>query len=528
MTNNSKRSNREPDQGSKKNLREDKNNEQGAKFEERLTKQIAKGGGVYFFGLFGGKLLKFLFQILLTRVLGARAYGLYSLGNNALGISKTFSQLGLQSGVVRFGSIYQGEDDKARLKGTILTSLLFSFLAGLIVAVGLFVFADFLSKVIFNEPKLEWIIKIFSLSLPFYTLMIVSAHATRISRRMQYDVGVRLVLHPLVLITFSGLSFLLGFRLEGVIYGFLLSSIISAAFSIYLLAKLFPDLITGLSPQFEVKKLLSFSLTVLLTGFSYILIFRIDRIMLGIIGKAEEVGVYNAAVIMAAQVSVFMGSFNAIFAPIISDLFNRNKMQQLHNLFKTTTKWIFSLTLPIFLIFSLYSKQIMGIFGSEFTGGWVVLISLGLAQFINAAVGSAGYILRMTGYQKLELVNNLTLGGLNIVLNLLLIPKLGILGAAVATGISLALVNLARLVEVYWFHAIHPYKLAYWKPGLAGLVASCLVVAIRTAFVSLARLWVLGALVFALLYVVIYILTGFDSEDKLIVRAIIGKLKSEK
>ena len=69
-----------------------------------------------------------------------------------------------------------------------------------------------------------------------------------------------------------------------------------------------------------------------------------------------------------------------------------------------------------------------------------------------------GLMLTMTGHQKIELANSITFGGLNIFLNILLVQIYGILGVAIATGLSLSLINLARLLEVYYLFYLHPYK----------------------------------------------------------------------
>ena len=249
--------------------------------------------------------------------------------------------------------------------------------------------------------------------------------------------------------------------------------------------------------------------------------------MLGILGLVHEVGIYNAAAIMSIQASLFLVSVNAIFSPIIADLYNKGHINQLSNLFKTTTKWIFELTLPVFLVFVLFSRHIMGLFGEEFVVGWAVLVILGGAQLLNASVGSVGYTLTMTGRQKMELVNNLVLCGLNIFLNIILIRKFGILGAAIATGLSLGLINLLRLIEIYCLYKIHPYKLSYWKPVLAGTISvvSWLVVSNFLNFTG--WLWITGVVIFMVIYLVILTLLGFEKEEKIVFKAVKKRLRRE-
>lgn len=496
----------------------------GAESLERLTKQVAKGGGIAFTGQIIGRLFTLLLQILLTRVLGARGYGLYSLGYSVLGIAQTVSLLGLQNGVVRFGAMYHGAGDKKRLKGTLLLAIGISFASALVVAVVLFLLAGPIAEGVFNEPELTSPLRGFSLALPFFTLVAITSYSARAFRRIDYEVAISQLFRPLLALIAVSLSFLLGFRLMGAIYGFLISTVISAGLGFYFLHCLFPDFTSKLRARYELKTLLLYSSTVLLVGLSQLLLTRIDRIMLGILASAEDVGIYNAAAILAMQATLFLTSFNAIFSPTIADLFHRGRMRELEELFKTTTKWIFAFTFPVMLVFALFSRPLMRLFGHGFVAGEPVLISLGVAHLINAGTGAVGFMLIMTGRQKLELINTFTLGGLNVLLNFLLIPRYGVLGAGIATGLAIALVNLGRLLEVYRFYRLHPYKLSYWKPFVAGGVATggWLII---TQLVNFAGwLWFGAVALFGVLYFLSLLMLGLDHEDWLILQALKHRL----
>jgi O-antigen/teichoic acid export membrane protein len=481
---------------------------------------VAKGGGIAFAGNFVGRFFAFLLQILLTRVLGVAGYGLYALGFSVLGITHTVSMLGLQNGVVRFGAMYHGAGDRARLKGTLLLAIGISFVSAVIVGTVLFVLASIIARSVFNEPDLTAPLRVFAFALPFYALVAMASFSARALRRIDYDVAISHLFRPVLTLLAVGTSFLLGYRLMGAVSGFLVSMVLSAGLGLYLLHRLFPDLTSKLRAKYEPKRLVLYSSTVLLVGLSQLLIMRTDRIMLGILGAVEDVGIYNAAATLAVQTTLFLVSFNAIFSPIIADLFHRGRKEELEALFKTTTKWIFTLTLPMVLVFALFARPIMRVFGAGFAAGGPVLISLGIAHLVNASVGSAGFILIMTGRQKLELMNNLILGGLNILLNLLLIPRFGVLGAGIATGLSIALVNLARLIEVYWLYKVHPYKLSCWKPMIAGAVAMAGWVTISSVLDLAGRLWLGGIGFLGLLYFLVLMLSGLDREDKLIIQSV--------
>jgi O-antigen/teichoic acid export membrane protein len=112
---------------------------------------------------------------------------------------------------------------------------------------------------------------------------------------------------------------------------------------------------------------------------------------------------------------------------------------------------------------------LLGLFGPEFVAGYPALVVLVVGQVVNAATGSVGVVLGMTGHAGRLFVNAGLTAVLTVVLNILLIPQLGIVGSALATSISLATVNVVRTIQVrqvlgYW--AYDPHELAFWVHGL--------------------------------------------------------------
>lgn len=491
---------------------------------DKLAKQVAKGAGVAFIGQMAGKAISLILQILLSRVLGVSVYGIYALGYTVLNISTQTSLLGLPSSVVRFGAIYHGEADRKRLRGLLLTAIVFVTASSLFGLALLFFLAKPLSLKIFNEPDLAEFLKIVAFALPFYALIHIFAASAQALRRIDYDVAIKEIMHPSAKFLIVGILFLMGAKLFGVAYALLIAAILAAVFGFHLVRKLFPELISKLSPIYELKRLVKFSVGVFFIGFSYLWLSQTDRVMLGYLSESKDVGIYNAAVSVARQTIVFLSAFNAIFAPVIADLYNRKMMDDFESLFKTTTKWIVTLTLPVCVGFIFFARPIMGLFGEEFTTGWGVLAVLTAAQFVNVSVGGVGYALVMTGHQWLELANGILLGGLNIVLNFYLIKHYGALGAGLATGFSIMAINLVRLGEIYRLFKIHPYKIEYYKPILACLIATGIGISFKYMGTISGWFWIVGLAGVLSVYAITTALLGLDSEDKIVWRAVKRRL----
>jgi len=501
--------------------------EENKALRQQLIKKLAKGGIIIFIGNIIGKILHFGLHILLGRVLGPGIYGLYALGFSISGVVREVSSLGLHQGIVRFGALYKGEGDKARLKGTLISALVISLLSSILVSVLLFFFSQFIAVRMFNKPDLVSVIKILSISIPFYVLMTMSAYTARAFHKMEYAAGLVGIFHPIVNAFLVGLAFWLGFKLNGALFGFLFSTVLSALLGFYFIWKIFPDIISPLNPTYETRKLLRFSLPLLITGIALLFMTQTDRLMLGWLASSKDVGIYNAAAVVALQIMLIMNALTASFSPMISDLYNRGKMGEVRKLFQITARWGIILSLPLALVIILFSKNILAFFGSDFTYGWSALVTLSFAQLIVASRGLTVSMLIMSGKQNVELFNTLALAGLNILLNFWLIELYGIFGAAVATTVSIGLLSIVRLLEVKLLLGMQPYTVKCLKPIFAGSII--LMIWLFTGmYDSIGLIWIGYIGILGVLYIVILYLLGFEKEELVIIKTVKSKLLREK
>tara|TARA_B100001741_G_C16193493_1_gene432539 strand:- start:27 stop:578 length:552 start_codon:yes stop_codon:yes gene_type:complete len=168
----------------------------------------------------------------------------------------------------------------------------------------------------------------------------------------------------------------------------------------------------------------------------------------GFIGE-YEVGLYNVAVRVSLITSITLTAINSITAPKISETFNSGRIEAFKSVVKESTKTIFLSTLPIIGVIFLFPDLILSLFGKDFLLAKTSLFILAFSQIINSMSGSVAIILNMTGKEKV--FRNIIFVALviNILLNLLLIPKFGIEGAAIASASSLIFWNLYSVYYVY-------------------------------------------------------------------------------
>lgn len=490
-----------------------------------LSSVAGRGGVIYLAGQAFGKAAQLGLHLLLTRVLGVSSYGLFALGRSVLQIAERLGTLGMDEAAVRFGTAHRAMADHPRFKGTVLGSLGFAVGGGLLVAVMLYFGADVLGTQVFAEPSLSGVLKAFAFSLVPFSALIIAGRTARAQLQMASEVVVIFLIYPLTSLLFVGLFLLLGFRVVGAAYGITVGTGVAAIFGWWLVGRRLPRPVPHTARVFEPLPLIRFALTVLPVGLCQLLITHSDRFMLGYLRGAADVGIYNAAVVLAGTIPIFLTSFNAVFSPMVSELHTNDDHDQLHTLFRTMTRWGVILTAPLLIVVLVFCRQWMQIFGGGFAGGYSVLIALGCAQFVNVAAGGVGYVLLMTGHQRWELRNSLVLGSVNIVLNLVLIRSYGALGAGIATAVSLALINIVRLIEVWIAFGFHPYSKEYFKP-LAAAGISLAGWGILQCVASLEGWrWLGGVAAMLVLYVLSLLALGISDRDRAFLRAVFAQLQ---
>jgi O-antigen/teichoic acid export membrane protein len=134
-------------------------------------------------------------------------------------------------------------------------------------------------------------------------------------------------------------------------------------------------------------------------------------------------------------------------APKFSDLYHSGKIEELFYVAQKSAKLIFWTTIPILLGFVILGRPALSIvFGHEFVVAYPALVLLVLGQFVNSISGSTGYFMNMTGNQNIMRNIMLFTTLVNIGLNLLLIPKKGIYGSAIAAMVSVSFWNISTLI----------------------------------------------------------------------------------
>jgi len=500
--------------------------------QEKSTSAItvAKNAGLGLGGGFISVLLRLTISIVITRSIGPESFGIYVLAIAILTIAEIIALLGMENTIVKFISQFRALNDIPRLRGAIFWGIGLVLTLSTAICIGLFCMSHFLGSHIFDKPSLVPILKIMAFSIPVSSLGKVLIASLQGIKLIKYKVLVQQVLIPSSRLICVVLTIAFGYQLVGIAWSYVMAEVLGIIYSAYFLFKSFPEIRQKSLTTYEMKKITFFSLPLLFSGMFNRIVARADILIMGHFLSATMVGIYGIAQRFLPLIMMPLGAFNSIFAPIISDLFARKRKEDLETQFKTVAKWVFMASLPIFMLFTFFSKEILSIFGSGFVAGSLAMMILCAGQMVNTATGSVGFVLMMTGRPFADLLNSGLLCVTNILLNIYLIPRYGIVGAACASAFSITAIQLLRLAEVWCFLRMHPYRWDFFKPLFSGLFAVSIVTMLSHSVMSTAQIFGLPILVtlFLLSYVGFLWLLKLSPDDHLVLNCLRRKLFGQK
>ncbi|MEL7500619.1 MAG: flippase [Planctomycetota bacterium] len=169
---------------------------------------------------------------------------------------------------------------------------------------------------------------------------------------------------------------------------------------------------------------------------------RADRLMLGSMIDMKSVGIYSVAAQMSLVVNFTLLGINQSVGPLVAERNSGNRVQELQKTILTST--LYASIGSILIVFGLasFGQLLLKFFGEEFSASYVPMLILAAGQLLNVFSGPAGEILSMSRHERLVGVGIFAAAILNLVLNSLLIPRYGVVGAAIATSTSMACWNL--------------------------------------------------------------------------------------
>ena len=482
-----------------------------------MRNSITKLVSIAFLGGLIGRGLRYGFNIVIARGLGLEALGLFAFGMVVMKGCGVFARIGLDSATQKYVPIYRSENDAARVSGTVIMGLVVPLLIGGALAMILHLGRGFITQL--TGTELGSTVQPFILGIPLVATMMVGVNATYGLKETKYSVYIRDFGQSVVALVLMAIGAFVISDLRAVIVGYLISMLVGVGLAAFFLHRE-GALRFDVRPIFEYRTILAFSIPLTLADSIQYLVSWTDILLLGIFVSPGPIGQYQAAYQTSVLLVVVLQSANSIFPAMAADLYNADRRERLNRVYTAVTRWVTYLTVLGLAFVILYADDILSIFGTTARAAQLALIVLAIGQTLNAMTGPTGFLLIMSGHERLQLANNALVALLNLVLNVVLIQRYGIIGAAAATGLSLASLNLLRLIQVRYLLGMQPYSWEYWKGVVAiGCALPVMAFGRGVPFAGPVRIVIVGAGALAVFGVVVWML-GFDEVDRTLLEAV--------
>jgi O-antigen/teichoic acid export membrane protein len=406
-------------------------------------KHLARGTIFALFLQICGVLLTYLVQVCLARWMGKVEYGIYTYVVAWCLVFAIPVGLGLPRAVLRFITEYRVKQEWGKMRGLLVSSWQLTLGMGLFVAIaGTIIISlfDYYYEFTYAQALIFGI-----WTIPLQSLLQLQEDMGRGAKSLLIAYGPSKVLWPILLL---GGGFCLFQWQDKTLTSIPMIDMTIATLVAVVLLQLtfiwhsFAQEVASASTIYARRQWLGVALPLLFHLAFREILRQIDVIMVGSMIGVATAGIYNAAANTALWVIFILQSVNLVVAPTFTHLYTQKDQTGLQKVVSAASNWIFWPSLIIAGVLIIFAQPILALFGEEFVSAHWSLKILVIGQLTNALCGSVGNLMVMTGYQNQVLIVSGSCALINVVLNAIAIPILGMDGAALATAFTLIVYNI--------------------------------------------------------------------------------------
>jgi O-antigen/teichoic acid export membrane protein len=365
--------------------------------------------------------------------------------------------LGTDTGLARFVLRYAAQGRGADI-GTALRVALWPVVAtGLTLAVLLFLSADTIAGWLGLPEAAGDVLQVLALTLPPALLSDSALAATRAFGTMRPTVVVERLVRSGGQPVAAGVALLLGVGLTGLAAAWAAPYLAAAALAPLLLWRTArrhgarQDRPEAPRPRREVRReFWSYTWPRAIARICQVALQRLDIILVAALRSPTEAALYTAATRFVVLGQMGVQAIQQVLQPRLAQLLAMDDEAATRRVFTTSTAWIMALSWPVYVTAAVAAPLYLSVFGQRYVDeGQVVVLLMGLGMLVAMAAGPVDVVLLMAGRSALSLINNAAALVANTALNLVLIPRYGINGAAASWAIALGVRNLLPFWQVH-------------------------------------------------------------------------------
>jgi O-antigen/teichoic acid export membrane protein len=416
-----------------------------------LVGRLARGGTASLAIQAANLGFSFALGLLLARTLGAEGYGVYAYAFTLVAVLSVPAKFGLPILIVREVARSRVERNWGALRGIVRWSNIVAGAFALVV--GALAAAIALG---FREDLAPAHLLTFFWALVLVPPMVLGELRGAALRGLGHVVQGQLperVLRPAFTIVLCGFALVVlpagGLRPDAAMSLHVLAALLAFGAGAWMYLRARPPEVANVRPVYKRRAWLSSAWPLALAASMQILNSHTDILMLGVFETADQVGIYRAASQCAGLVGLALLAINQVAAPQFAALYASGDLRRLERLAVGGSRLILAGAAPVAAILIIFGDGILSLlFGDEYASGRVPMTLLVLGQLSNAAFGSVGLLLNMSGHEGKTARAVVIAQAVNLTLNLILIPRYGSVGAAAASAVTITLWNAILSYEV--------------------------------------------------------------------------------
>jgi stage V sporulation protein B len=387
-----------------------------------------------FISIFTSSLAHFILRIVLGRELGPVGLGVYTLAFTIYLFGMQFAAFGIGTALTKF--IAEFIDDQATVRKYVSSGMTSSIITGTFMGIGLYIISPYIAISFFKVPELEGLLQLTAICYPFIAIQKAVLGTLNGFRKMHLYALVNIIQNLSVVVISTSLVLIFGWGVEGAVIGFVIPTILIGLLCPYLIrTHIGLDVSLWDIPALRATTVFGFYV-VLANSIGY-LNTQINSILIGYYLNPMEVGIFAVSVLLAQILTLIPIAVQTVTNPVIANLYGNGDVEGVQRIFYSTLKkgFILSVSTAAFLV--VCGPYIISyLFGKIFLASYIPLLILLIGSVFSAAFTTVGTTLSSIGKVHIIFRIGAVCVVLNVILNTLLIPYLGISGAAIATSIT--------------------------------------------------------------------------------------------
>lgn len=419
--------------------------------------ELLKGGFSSLTGKLLGMIFGYIVALFISNKYGAETLGMYTLSITVLSVAVLVPKFGFDFSLIRILNETLAKGNKNNFVSVLNRASLFVFLVSILASLILYFTSNFIAIKVFKNIELTLYFKAVSFSItPVALLTIISGTFQSLKNTFNYMFFKTTLINIIFFIVLFINYYFFADKTELMVF-YTIASYFSLVIGFFYLRYRLNKKKFNITKEFnfKTKEILNISYPMMFSDSFALLLGWVNIFLLGYFINESDVGIYDSAERLAALSNLVLLAVNSIAAPKFAEEFAADNFEQLKTITKKSTKIIFYSSLPFMILYIVFGELLLGFFGPEFVIGFWALFYLSLGKFVSSISGSVGYLLQMTGNQK-TFQNVIFIAiVVNLILSLILIPILGITGAAIAKCITIVFWNITLVIII-------KRKLGFW------------------------------------------------------------------